>query len=73
MLDLSHQQGTLYLQNLYEILPQYRSEILTDKLEKNWLEEVEYHPQRASLIRATIRTVGWKPFLIGLYLLLSVS
>lgn len=73
MIDLSHEQGTLYLHNLYEILPQHRSENLTVALEKNWFDELQDHKQRASLIRTTVKTMGWQPALIGLYFMFSVS
>ena len=68
----SHQQGALHLNDLYDLPPFLESTELTDKLETNWLNEVKHHPQNPSLIRATLRTLGWTPFLNGLLAFLSV-
>jgi hypothetical protein len=38
---------------------------LTDKLEVNWFDERKRYPDKPNLLRATIRAMGWKPFLIG--------
>jgi len=57
LINLSHKQGTLYFHNLYDILPQYESKNLTEKLENNWFDELKRYPDRASLFHATIRTM----------------
>ena len=66
LLNKSHKQKTLNINDLYDLLPQYESVKLTDKLEENWFDEIKLYPDKPSLFRATIRTMGWKPFLIGL-------
>ena len=73
LLNKSHKQGTLHLTDLYDLLPDYKSINLTEELEINWFDEIKQHPDRASLFRATIRTVRWKPLFIGSTLLPLVS
>ncbi|CAF2965891.1 unnamed protein product [Rotaria sp. Silwood2] len=71
LLKKSRKQGTLYLDDLYD-LPEYlKSSTLTDKLEENWFNEIKRNPQKPSLIRATLRTIGWKPFLLGFFEVLN--
>lgn len=65
LLDQSHKQKTLSLIDLYDLLPEYESMKLTEKLENNWLEDTRKHANAPSLFRATIRTMKWRPFLIG--------
>ena len=65
LLAKSRQQRTLHLTDLYDLLPENESTALTDQLEDRWLDEVKRRPDRPSLLRATIRTMGWKPFFIG--------
>lgn len=59
--------------DLYEPLPNCESEKLTNKLESNWFAETKRNPKNPSLIRATLCTMGWEPFLIGLLLVPPVS
>ena len=66
LLRKRRQQGTLDLSDLYDVPSDLRSSQLTDELEANWFDEVKRHPKDPNLIRATIRTMGWKPFLLGL-------
>jgi hypothetical protein len=73
LISISRKQGTLHLNNLYDLLPQYQSKNLTEKLENNWLDEIKRDPNKPSLLRATIRTVGWTPFMIGCLFIPSVS
>ena len=61
------------LADLYDLLPQYESVTLTEILERNWFDEIKRNPDRPSLIRATVRTMGWKPLFTGLLLLPYVS
>ncbi|CAF4409046.1 unnamed protein product [Rotaria magnacalcarata] len=68
LINLSHKQGTVYLNDLYDILPEYESKQLTDILQNNWFDELKRSPENPSLLLATIRTVGWKPMMIGLLL-----
>ncbi|CAF0985467.1 unnamed protein product [Rotaria sordida] len=65
LLKKSRKQGTLYLNDLYDLPDHLKSSTLTNKLETNWFNEVKRNPQKPSLIRATLRTLGWKPFLLG--------
>ncbi|CAF3730694.1 unnamed protein product, partial [Rotaria sp. Silwood1] len=69
LITKSHQQGTLHLNDLYDIPTYLESTSLTNKLEANWLDEIKKCPQNPSLIRATLRTMGWKLILIGLLLI----
>ncbi|CAF4239513.1 unnamed protein product [Rotaria sordida] len=73
LLKKSRKQGTLYLNDLYDLPDHLKSSTLTDKLETNWFNEVKRNPQKPSLIRATLRTLGWKPFLLGFLEVLNVS
>ncbi|CAF3546722.1 unnamed protein product [Rotaria socialis] len=57
LIHLCHKQGTLYLNDLYGILPQHESKKLIEKLEDYWLNGIKRHPNRASLLRATIHTM----------------
>ena len=72
LLRKSRQEGTLHLDDLYELPPHLDPTKLTDELESNWFNEMKHHPDRPSLIRATLRTLGWKPFLNGFFPLLNV-
>ncbi|UJR14779.1 hypothetical protein I4U23_001767 [Adineta vaga] len=69
LITRSHKQGTLHVDDLYDLPIDLESESLTDKLETNWLDEVQQCPHNPSLIRGTLRTMGWKLFLIGLLLI----
>lgn len=73
LLSLNHKQKTLNLPDLYELLPEYESNKLTQNLEDNWFDEIKYYPNKPSLLRTTIRTMGWKPLLNGLLLIPFVS
>jgi hypothetical protein len=61
------------MDDLYTLLPEFDAAFLTDQLEKNWFDEVRRNPRHPSLIRATVRTMGWTPFLAGLLLIPQVS
>ncbi|CAF2004397.1 unnamed protein product, partial [Rotaria magnacalcarata] len=65
LLDKSHQQKTLNLVDLYDLLPEYESINLTEKLENHWFDDMKHHPDNPNLFRATVRTMRWQPFLIG--------
>lgn len=69
----SRKQGVLHLNDLYDLPPNLQSTELTDQLEANWFDEVKHNPTNPSLIRVTLRTIGWKPFLNGFLTLLNVS
>jgi hypothetical protein len=73
LLRISHKQKTLNLIDLYDLLPQYESIKLTQKLEDNWLNDIKHYPDSPSLFRATIRTMRWRPLLIGCLFFLQVS
>jgi hypothetical protein len=73
LITKSRKQGTLHLDDLYDIPAFLESTPWTDKLEKNWFDEIRRCPQNPSLIRATLRTMGWKLTLLGLLLIPLVS
>lgn len=66
------QQGTLHLNDLYDLLPELESAKLTEDLETEWLHEVKQKNHKPSLIRATLRAFGWRPLLVGLLLIPTV-
>lgn len=63
---------TINLNDLYPVLPEFEAKMLTDKLENNWNSDRERNPRNPSLIRATLSTMGWTPFLAGLLLIPKV-
>ena len=73
LLKKSRKQGVLHPHDLYELPPYLQSSELTDKLENNWFDEVNKHPTNPSLLRATIRTLGWKQFFAGFFAFANVS
>jgi len=73
LLKQSRKEGTLQTVDLYDLPPHLESTNLTDKLEANWFEEIQRNPDNPSLFRATIRTMRWKPLLLGLLLVIKVS
>jgi hypothetical protein len=72
LLKQSRQKGVLHSNDLCEPPACLQSTKLTDKLESNWFDQVKHYPDNPSLIRATLKTLGWKPFLYGLIILLQV-
>ena len=40
LINLSDKQGTVHLNDVYDILPEYESKQLTDTLENNWFNEI---------------------------------
>ncbi|CAF1655089.1 unnamed protein product, partial [Rotaria sordida] len=66
LISKCRKQGTLDVNDLYEPLPDCEASTLTDKLEENWFVETKRNPDRPSLIRATLRTVRWKPLVNSL-------
>ncbi|CAF1438928.1 unnamed protein product [Rotaria sordida] len=66
LISKCRKQGTLDVNDLYEPLPDCEAATLTDKLEANWLVEIKRNPDRPSLIRATLRTMRWKPLVNSL-------
>ena len=73
LLKRRREQETLHLSDLYDLLPHLESTKLTERLEANWLDEIKQTNRQPSLVRATLRTLGWTPFLIGLLLIPNVS
>ena len=73
MIEQSHRAGTLHLEDLYDVPPELEAEALIDVLESCWFDEVRRRPDNPSLIRATIRSVGWKVFFYGLLIIPLVS
>jgi hypothetical protein len=73
LITKSRKQGTLHLNDLYDLPTYLESTPLTHKLEGNWLDEIKRCSQNPSLIRATLRTMGWKIIFIGLLLIPLVS
>jgi hypothetical protein len=72
LLKQSQQKCVLHLNDLYELPAYLQSTELTNKLESNWFDELKYHPNNPNLFRATLKTLGWKPFLYGFVVLLQV-
>ena len=73
LLKKSYKQGTLNLSDLYDLLPALESTRLTERLEANWIDETKQTKHTPSLVRATVKTMGWRPFLIGLLLVPNVG
>lgn len=73
LIDKSHKQGTLHLDDLYGVPDYLESAKLIDRLEGNWLDEKRRYPQNPSLLRATLRTMDWNFMLNGLLLIPIVS
>lgn len=73
LITKSRKQETLHLNDLYDLPDFLESTHWTEKLEGNWFDELKRCPQNPSLIRATIRTMGWKLIFIGLSLIPLVS
>ena len=73
LLKRSLKQGTLHLTDLYDLQPHLESKRLTESLESNWLDETKQTKRSPSLARAMIRTIGWRPFLMGLLLIPHVG
>ena len=73
LLKKTAKQQTLHLDDLYDLLPHLESKALTDRLEGHWLDEVKQTDRPPSLVRATVKTLGWSPVLYGLLLIPNVS
>lgn len=73
LLKKSHKQGTLHLNDLFDLLPEWESNELVARLESNWNDELKQTHRQPSLVRASIRTTGWRPFLLGLILIPTVK
>ncbi|UJR34945.1 hypothetical protein I4U23_027723 [Adineta vaga] len=69
LLTKSQKQSTLNFSDLYDIPHHLESSKVTEQLETSWLNELKRNPHNPSLIRATLRSMGWTPFLIGLLLI----
>ena len=69
----SHKQEAIHLTDLFDLLPEYESTKLTEHLESNWLAECKQTNRQPSLVRATLRTIGWRPLMIGLMLIPTVN
>jgi hypothetical protein len=65
----THKQDAINLTDLYDLLPEYESAKLGERLESNWLKELKQANRQPSLVRATLKTMGWKPALLGLLLI----
>jgi hypothetical protein len=61
------------MNDLYGHPDHLQSTSLTDSLEKHWNMEIQRNPSNPSLIRATIVTMGWTPFLWGFIKVFNVS
>ena len=73
LLSKSHKQEALHLNDLFDLLPQLESNDLVGRLESNWSDELKQTNRQPSLLRATIKTAGWKPVLLGLVLIPAVD
>jgi hypothetical protein len=73
LIQKTHKQDAIHLKDLYDLLPQYESKELCERLESNWLNELKHTNRQPSLVRATLKTMGWRPFLVGLMLIPTVN
>jgi hypothetical protein len=73
LLRQSHDTGTLQMKDLDDLSPRFHFCNLTDRLQTDWLAEQKRSSQHPNFIRAAMRTMGCKLFLIGLLLILHVS
>jgi hypothetical protein len=73
LLTKSRKQGTLHVHDLFDLPTFLDSNTWTDKLESNWFDEIKRCPEDPSLIRATLRTIGWRMIFNGLILIPTVS
>ena len=73
LLSRSRNTGTLQMKDLYDLPSRFHFCNLTDRLQANWSAEQVRSSSHPSLIRAALRTMGFKLFLIGLLLILHVS
>lgn len=73
LLTQARKQGSLQMTDLCDLPPHLESTTLTNQLEANGFDEIKRNPERPSFLRATIRTMRWKPLLIGLMLIPKVN
>lgn len=73
LIDRCHERGTLLLDDLYDLLPEFESKTLTDRFEANWLAEVQRSPNQPSLWRSTASTIGYRMIVLILLLLARVN
>jgi hypothetical protein len=73
LLTKSRKQGTLNVNDLYDPPTYLDPSTWTDKLENNWFNEIKRCPENPSLIRATLRTIGWRMIFNGFILIPNVS
>lgn len=66
LFDKRQKQKTLEFADLYDILPEYESVGLTEKLEDAWFDDLKRYPNKPSLFRATVHMMRWQPLLISL-------
>lgn len=69
----ARRQGSLQISDLYELPPHLESSTLIDELETYWNEEIQRDPDKPSFLRATIRTMRWRPLFFGLLLIPKVN
>ena len=73
LLIRARKQGSLQITDLCNLPPHLESTTLTNQLEANWLDEIKRNPERPSFLRATLRTMRWKPLFLGLMLIPKVN
>jgi hypothetical protein len=73
LIQKSHKQDAIHLTDLYDLLPEYESTKLSERFESHWFAELKQTNRQPSLVRATLKTMGWKPLLIGLMLIPTVN
>jgi hypothetical protein len=69
LLNKSHKQGAIQLTDLYDVPSHLESTKLIERLESNWFDELKQTNRPPSLLRATLKTTGWTPLLVGLLLI----
>jgi hypothetical protein len=73
LLRQSRDSGTLQMKDVYDLPSRVHFCNLTDQLQRNWCAEQKRSSQHPNFIRAAVRAMGCKLFLIGLLLILHVS
>jgi len=63
----------LHVSDLFDVPAFLDSNVWTDKLENNWFDELKRHPTNPSLIRATLRTIGWRLIFVAFLTIPTVS
>jgi len=69
LLNIHRKKGTIEFDDLYDVPWHLEADKLGKNLENNWFDELKRCPDNPSLFRATLVTMGWRLFFIGLLLI----